>query len=150
MSGIAGKAQSGLKNDLIINKTELSALSKKIFLLLYNLRVWNMKALITSVLLLAVWAGCPLEVIAQQANTTVSGTAVAKDKEPDSVEISAYDNKIVVENAPIGSKLEIYSVVGIRVKEIPMKQHSGEYAVDIAKGYYIVRIGETVRKVSIR
>ena len=104
-----------------------------------------MKALITSVLLLAVWAGCPLEVIAQQANTTVSGTAVAKDKEPDSVEISAYDNKIVVENAPIGSKLEIYSVVGIRVKEIPMKQPSGEYAVDIAKGYYIVRIGETVR-----
>ena len=77
-------------------------------------------------------------------------TAVAKDKEPDSVEISAYDNKIVVENAPIGSKLEIYSVVGIRVKEIPMKQPSGEYAVDIAKGYYIVRIGETVRKVSIR
>ena len=87
---------------------------------MYNLRVWNMKVLITIVLLLAAWAGCPLEVMAQQANTTVSGT------------------------------LEIYSVVGIRVKEIPMKQPSGEYAVDIAKGYYIVRIGDTVRKVSIR
>lgn len=117
---------------------------------MYNLRVWNMKVLITIVLLLAAWAGCPLEVMAQQANTTVSGTIAAKDKEPDSVEISAYDNKIVVENAPAGSKLEIYSVVGIRVKEIPMKQPSGEYTVDIAKGYYIVRIGDTVRKVSIR
>ncbi|WP_270621630.1 T9SS type A sorting domain-containing protein [Parabacteroides merdae] len=104
-----------------------------------------MKVLITFVLLLAAWAGCPLEVMAQQANTTV-----AKDKEPDSVEISAYDNKIVVENAPAGSKLEVYSVVGIRVKEIPMKQPSGEYTVDLAKGYYIVRIGDTVRKVSIR
>ena len=113
---------------------------------MYNLRVWNMKVLITIVLLLAAWAGCPLEVMAQQANTTVSGTTAAKDKEPDSVEISAYDNKIVVENAPAGSKLAIYSVV----KEIPMKQPSGEYAVDIAKGYYIVRIGDTVRKVSIR
>ena len=61
-----------------------------------------------------------------------------------------YDNKIVVENAPAGSKLEVYSVVGIRVKEIPMKQPSGEYTVDLAKGYYIVRIGDTVRKVSIR
>ena len=98
-----------------------------------------MKVLITFVLLLAAWAGCPLEVMAQQANTTVSRTTVAKDKEPDSVEISAYDNKIVV-----------YSVVGIRVKEIPMKQPSGEYTVDLAKGYYIVRIGDTVRKVSIR
>ena len=105
-----------------------------------------MKVLITFVLLLAAWAGCPLEVMAQQANTTVSRTTVAKDKEPDSVEISAYDNK----NAPAGSKLEVYSVVGIRVKEIPMKQPSGEYTVDLAKGYYIVRIGDTVRKVSIR
>ena len=101
-----------------------------------------MKVLITFVLLLAAWAGCPLEVMAQQANTTVSRTTVAKDKEP--------DNKIVVENAPAGSKLEVYSVVGIRVKEIPMKQPSGEYTVDLAKGYYIVRIGDTVRKVSIR
>ena len=97
-----------------------------------------MKVLITFVLLLAAWAGCPLEVMAQQANTTVSRTTVA------------YDNKIVVENAPAGSKLEVYSVVGIRVKEIPMKQPSGEYTVDLAKGYYIVRIGDTVRKVSIR
>ena len=109
-----------------------------------------MKVFITIVLLLAVWAGYPLEVMAKQANTAISRVATPKDKEKDSVEISAYDNKIVVENAPAGSKLEIYSVVGIRVKEIPMKQPSGEYTVDIAKGYYIVRIGDTVRKVSIR
>ena len=114
-----------------------------------------MKVLFSIILLLAIWAGCPLEVMAQQANTTTSAaTATAavkeKEKDPDSVEISAYDNKIVVENAPAGSKLEIYSVVGIRVKEIQMKQPSGEYTVDIAKGYYIVRIGDTVRKVSIR
>ena len=43
-----------------------------------------------------------------------------------------------------------YSVVGIRIQEIPMKQSSGEYTVNIAKGYYIVRIADTVRKVSIR
>ena len=93
---------------------------------------------------------CIRDRMAQQANTAISRVATPKDKEKDSVEISAYDNKIVVENAPAGSKLEIYSVVGIRVKEIPMKQPSGEYTVDIAKGYYIVRIGDTVRKVSIR
>lgn len=106
-----------------------------------------MRVLFSIVLLLAVWVGYPLEVRAQQVVTSVSAT---KEKAPDTVEISAYDNKIVVENAPTGSKLEIYSVVGIRVKEIPMKQPSGEYTVDIAKGYYIVRIGDTVRKVAIR
>ena len=66
------------------------------------------------------------------------------------VEISVFENRIRVENAPVGSKLEIYSVVGIKVKELEVKQPSGEYVVDIAKGYYIVRIGETVRKIAIR
>ena len=117
---------------------------------MYDLRVGYMKSLIIIVLSLAAWSGFSLDVMAQQADSSVSKAIVAQDKEPDSVEISAYDNKIVVENAPVGSKLEIYSVVGIRVKEIPMKQSSGEYVVDLAKGYYIVRIGETVRKVSIR
>ncbi len=123
------------------------SLFKKIFLHLYEFKVRNMKLLLSIILLLAVWAGCPSEVHAQQTPTTKSTT---KEEAPDSLKISAYDNKIVVENAPIGSKLEIYSVVGIRVKEIPMKQPSGEYPVDIAKGYYIVRIGNTVRKISIR
>ncbi|MGM9759380.1 MAG: T9SS type A sorting domain-containing protein [Parabacteroides sp.] len=66
------------------------------------------------------------------------------------VSITATENRIVVENAPVGSKLEIYSVVGIKVKEIDMKTPSGEYVVNIAKGYYIIRIGETVRKIAIR
>ena len=66
------------------------------------------------------------------------------------VTISASENRIIVANAPVGSKLEIYSVVGIKVKEIDMKTPSGEYVVNIAKGYYIIRIGETVRKIAIR
>ena len=105
-----------------------------------------MKAVVFIILWLTIYAGCPFGVLAQQTDTT----ALTQEKNPDNINISAYDNKIVVENAPIGSKLEIYSVVGIRVKEITIKQSSGEYPVNIAKGYYIVRIGDTVRKISIR
>lgn len=120
---------------------------QKIFLYLYEIKVWNMRVLSSIVLGLALWAGNPFVTYAQQTNTTVSAT---KQKEADPIEITSYENRIVVKNAPIGSKLEIYSVVGIRVKEINMKEPSGEYTVDIAKGYYIVRLGETVRKVAIR
>lgn len=70
--------------------------------------------------------------------------------EPAPIEISAYDSCIHVKNAPIGSVLEIYSVVGIKVKEIKIKESNGEYPVNIPKGYYIIRIGETVRKIVIR
>ena len=68
----------------IINNTELCVLSQKIFLHLYDLRVWYMKVLITFVLLLAAWAGCPLEVMAQQANTAISRVATSEyDRVPD-------------------------------------------------------------------
>lgn len=106
-----------------------------------------MRILFVVILLISVYVGNSLTVNAQQA---ADSTRVATMAKPDSVEISAYDNKIVVKNAPVGSKLEIYSVVGIRVKEFEMKQPDGEYTVNIAKGYYIIRIGETVRKVAIR
>lgn len=76
--------------------------------------------------------------------------AVVQEVEKPEIVITATENRIRVENAPVGSRLEIYSVVGIKVKEIAIKQPTAEYVVDIAKGYYIIRIGETVRKVAIR
>jgi len=106
-----------------------------------------MKTAYLIILTLSLGVVCPLEVVAHQVRENVSSV---KDKDPNAIEITAYDNKILVENAPIGSKLEIYSVVGIRVKEIIIKQSTCEYTVDIAKGYYIIRIGDTVRKIAIR
>lgn len=53
-------------------------------------------------------------------------------------------------NATVGSKLEVYSIVGVKVLEIEIKYSSGDYAVNLARGYYIVRLGETVRKIVIR
>lgn len=73
-----------------------------------------------------------------------------KQKTTPEVEISVTDNKIRVNNAIVGSKLEIYSVVGVKVVEFEIKYTSGDYAINLAKGYYIVRIGETVRKIVIR
>ena len=80
-----------------------------------------------------------------QANKSGVKTFASRQEDPSPIEITAYENRIKVENAPVGSILEIYSVVGIEVK-----QSTAEYVVDIAKGYYIIRIGDTVRKVAIR
>ena len=84
-----------------------------------------------------------------QANKSGVKTFASRQEDPSPIEITAYENRIKVENAPVGSILEIYSVVG-KVKEIEVKQSTAEYVVDIAKGYYIIRIGDTVRKVAIR
>ena len=75
-----------------------------------------------------------------QANKSGVKTFASRQEDPSPIEITAYENRIKVENAPVGSILEIYEV----------KQSTAEYVVDIAKGYYIIRIGDTVRKVAIR
>jgi len=85
-----------------------------------------------------------------QAQKSVATTHSLTIQSTDSIEIIVADNRIIINNAPIGSKLQIYSVVGVKVKEIEIKQPSGEYLLNIAKGYYIIRIGETVRKIAIR
>lgn len=86
---------------------------------------------------------------AQQQYPKQKDAAIMQLKQ-DSIQITVTDNRISVVNAPVGSKLEIFSVVGLKVREIEMKQASGEYVVNISKGYYIIRIEETVRKVAIR
>ena len=66
----------------------------------------------------------------------VSSPAMASEESPQQrvtqadpapIEISAYDSCIHVKNAPIGSILEIYSVVGIKVKEIKLQRLSYSY-----------------------
>ncbi len=66
-----------------------------------------------------------------QANKSGVKTFASRQEDPSPIEITAYENRI-------------------KVKEIEVKQSTAEYVVDIAKGYYIIRIGDTVRKVAIR
>lgn len=99
-------------------------------------------------LVLVLFASHPVHAVSRD----LEGRAhvVIQQIEPEGIEITSSENRILVTNAPIGSKLEIYSVVGIKVKEIEIKQSTAEYTLNIAKGYYIIRIADTVRKVAIR
>ncbi|GAB6393589.1 MAG: T9SS type A sorting domain-containing protein [Treponematales bacterium] len=85
-----------------------------------------------------------------QAQTNAAPAVKKQTETSASLDVIAIDNRIKVTNASAGSHLEIYSIVGIKVAEIEMKQPSGEYILNLAKGYYIVKINETVRKIAIR
>lgn len=89
-----------------------------------------------------------------QAETTafvlVAHVAQQPPEDTLKVKVNVIDNRIIVTDAPAKSRLQIYNIVGIRVKEIEIKHPSEEYAVSLPKGYYIVRIEDTVRKIVIR
>ncbi|RHJ88971.1 hypothetical protein [Parabacteroides bouchesdurhonensis] len=106
-----------------------------------------MKVVITILLTLILQTGYSVSANVMKSKPA---TYTVNQKDPEPIKITVSENCIHVENAPIGSVLEIYSVVGIKVTEITMKQPNGDYTVDIVKGYYIIRIGDTVRKIAIR
>jgi hypothetical protein len=88
-----------------------------------------------------------------QAETAAFVLAVPAAQPPadtPKVKVNVIDNRIIVTDAPAKSRLVIYSIVGIRVKEIEIRHPSEEYAVSLPKGYYIIRIEDIIRKIVIR
>lgn len=49
-----------------------------------------------------------------------------------------------------GEVLHIYNVTGVRVMSIKVDGYEKNYTLNLPKGCYIVKIGKTVRKITIR
>ncbi len=49
-----------------------------------------------------------------------------------------------------GEVLHIYNVTGVRVMSIRVDGYDKSYSLNLPKGCYIVKIGKTVRKITIR
>lgn len=49
-----------------------------------------------------------------------------------------------------GLMLYVYNVAGVRVKSILVDGHDRHYDLNLPKGCYIIKVGKTVRKISIR
>jgi len=55
-----------------------------------------------------------------------------------------------LQNATVGEKMEVLSIVGVRIVEKKIDSANQSYALDLPKGYYIVKIGTAVRKISVK
>jgi len=57
---------------------------------------------------------------------------------------------LIVQNASIGEKLNVLSIVGVRVYEKRIDSTYMEITLELPKGYYIVKVGTIVRKIAIK
>jgi hypothetical protein len=55
-----------------------------------------------------------------------------------------------LQNATVGDKLEVLSIVGVRVFEKRLESPNQTINLDLPKGYYIVKVGNAVRKISVK
>ena len=66
------------------------------------------------------------------------------------LEMRVLDNVLYVKNAPVGSKIEIITILGSKVREIKLKSSDGDYELDLPKSIYIFKLNGMVRKFVIR
>ncbi|MGI6047740.1 MAG: T9SS type A sorting domain-containing protein [Petrimonas sp.] len=64
--------------------------------------------------------------------------------------IKVSENRLIIENLPKDGILEVFSIVGVKVYTREVKAGTNEYQLDLPKGYYIIRIGDFVKKILLR
>ena len=55
-----------------------------------------------------------------------------------------------LQNVTVGGKFEVLSLVGVKVFEKRIESQNQTITIDLPKGYYIVKFGETVRKIAVK
>jgi len=55
-----------------------------------------------------------------------------------------------LQNATVGEKMEVLSIVGVRIVEKKIESSNQSFTLELPKGYYIVKIGTAVRKISVK
>jgi hypothetical protein len=64
--------------------------------------------------------------------------------------IKLAENRLIIENLPKDGVLEVFSIVGVKVYTRKVKAGTNEYQLDLPKGYYIIRIGDLVKKILLK
>lgn len=66
------------------------------------------------------------------------------------IEISVLENTVILKNIPDTCRMQIFSIIGVKVIDIEIKKGNSEIPINLPRGYYIVRINDVVRKIAIR
>ena len=86
--------------------------------------------------------GTPVATYAAQAVEII-------DNDFQNISISVNESTLRVVGAS-GQVLHIYNVAGVRVMSIKVEGADKRYELNLPKGCYIIKVGKTVRKISIR
>ena len=71
------------------------------------------------------------------------------DNEPQGITINVRESAVQIAGAN-GETLHVYNVAGVRIKSIKIDGDDKRFELNLPKGCYILKVGKTVRKISVR
>lgn len=72
------------------------------------------------------------------------------DNETQQVTVSVSGEGVLRVTGASGQTLYVYNITGVRVLSVKVDGSDKSYNLNLSKGCYIVKVGKTVRKISIR
>ncbi|MDR0796844.1 MAG: T9SS type A sorting domain-containing protein [Tannerella sp.] len=60
------------------------------------------------------------------------------------------DNRLYVNNASVGKRVEVFSIIGNKIREIPITASDNSYELNLPRAIYIFRLDGEVKKFVIK
>ncbi len=90
-------------------------------------------------------------VSAQSVNSPVQANLESENKKSTEISISVFNNNLYILNAPENSYLEIRNMLGEKVYESSISNtDKEEIYLNLKKGFYIVKLGNTLQRIVIK
>ncbi len=72
------------------------------------------------------------------------------DADKQTIEITINGDKYFVSDVSSDTRAEIFSIIGLKVKTVEIKSGYGSEPISLPKGYYIIKVENTTRKIAVK
>lgn len=103
-----------------------------------------MKYILTTIMMALLTLCAPVQV---RANAAIE--IIENDLQPTAANITVNGGSIRVSGAN-GKIMYVYNLAGVRIHSIKVEGADRTYDLNLSKGCYIIKVGTTVRKVSLK
>lgn len=103
-----------------------------------------MKYILTTIMMALLILCAPVQV---RANVAIE--IIENDLQPTAANITVNGGTIRVSGAN-GKTMYVYNLAGVRIHSIKVEGADRTYDLNLSKGCYIIKVGTTVRKVSLK
>lgn len=105
-----------------------------------------MNKLYSAILIIFLFTGFGFSATAQKnQNKFVMEQAEVKE-----IKIIYTGEKVTIENLPKDDVLEVFNIMGVKIFTRRVNAGTNDYELNLPKGYYILKVGKTTKKIAVR
>lgn len=83
------------------------------------------------------------------SSKNLKGSSVS-ESDKQTIELIINGERYPIQNVNPNAQVEVYSIIGSKVTSFQIKSGVSDSAVSLSKGYYIIKIDDSTRKIAVK